>query len=372
MEKNTHKYQIIIVGAGISGLVLAERYASIGKKVLVIEKRNHIGGNCYDYLNQHGILVSKYGAHLFHTNYDHVWKYLQNFSEWISYEHRVVASVNGQLVPVPVNIETVNKILKLNITNSDEMDDWLSKNQVKIESPKNGEEMALSRVGRELYKLIFEGYTKKQWSKHPKELDASVLARIPVRNNMDDRYFSDKYQAQPANGFTSLFKNMISSKRISVLLETDFFDIKDQINDYEKLFYSGPVDDFFKKKSEKSQLEYRSIEFKFETYNQEYYQSNSVINYPNDHSYTRIVEYKHITGQKHPQTTISKEYPTNNGEPYYPVLTKKNRDIYRKYKSQVDKLENIHFIGRLAEYRYINMDEAFHNALNLFKRLQKN
>lgn len=371
MKNDFSKYQIVIVGSGISGLVLAERYASIGKKVLVIEKRDHIGGNCYDYYDQAGLLVSKYGAHLFHTNYEKVWSYVSQFTEWNDFELRVKAFVDNQLVPVPVNIETVNNIFGLKIKNIGEMKRWLEKNQVKIDNPKNSEEVALSRVGKVLYEKMFKNYTKKQWNKDPKQLDASVLARIPVRDNFDDRYFTDKYQAQPKEGFTALFNKMIDSDLIDIELNSDYFELKDKISGFEKLFYTGPIDQFFDYQYSDKKLEYRSLDFVFETYDQEFFQEGPIINYPNDHKFTRIVEYKHITRQKHQKTTISKEFPTDDGEPYYPVLTAQNRKILRQYQKKVSELDKIFFIGRLAEYRYINMDEAFNNALRLFDILEK-
>lgn len=371
------KYDIVVIGAGISGCVLAERYASTGKKVLVLEKRNHIGGNCYDYYDEHGVLVSKYGAHLFHTNYEQVWKYVNRFTAWLPYEHKVLAQVDGHLVPVPVNITTVNKIFGLNIQTETEMEAWLDANQEKIEQPKNGEEAALARVGKELYEKIFKSYTKKQWDKFPAELDAEVLNRIPVRTNFDDRYFSDKYQAQPVNGYTQMFDKMLANPNITVLLNTDYFDIRKDIFGYEKLFYTGPVDRFFDfKYSLEEKLEYRSINFVMETHDQEYFQENSVINYPamEDGEFTRIVEYKHMTGQKHPKTTISREFTVEITdpavqEPYYPVLNPRNREIYAKYKTAADGLTDVHFVGRLANYKYFNMDEAFKNALDLFNSL---
>lgn len=366
------KRDIVIIGAGISGATLAERFASAGKKVLVIEKRDHIGGNCYDYYNEHGILVSKYGAHLFHTNYEKVWKYVNRFAKWYPYEHRVLAKVDGQLVPVPVNITTVNQLLGEHITTEAEMIRWLKKHQVHNSQPRNGKEAAEARVGKVLYEKIFKNYTKKQWDKYPEELDASVTNRIPVRTNFDDRYFSDKYQALPEGGYTKLFERMLKHKNIKVLLNTDYFDLRDQLEGYEKLFYTGPIDQFFDfKYSVKRKLEYRSINFVHETYNREYYQENSVINYPNEERFTRIVEYKHITGQKHPKTTIVKEYTTDEGEPYYPVPNPDNQAIYDAYKKEADKLEDIYFVGRLANYKYFNMDEAFKNALDLFAKLQK-
>jgi UDP-galactopyranose mutase len=305
------KANIVIVGAGISGAVLAERYASIGKKVLVIEKRDHIAGDCYDYYNEDGILVSKYGAHLFHTNFEDVWEYVQKFSDWYKYEHKVLAKVDGKLVPVPANITTVNMLLGENIQNEEEMKNWLEKNTVHYDNPQNGKEAALSRVGKLLYEKIFKNYTKKQWDKYPEELDASVLNRIPVRTNFDDRYFSDKYQALPEGGYTQMFEKILKHPNITVLLNTDYFDVKDQLTGYQNLFYTGPIDRFFDfKHSLKEKLEYRSINFVFETIDKEYFQENSVINYPElvDGDFTRIIEFKHMTKQKHQQTTICYEY----------------------------------------------------------------
>ncbi len=370
-------YDIIIVGSGISGAVIAQSYAEkLNKKVLIIEKRDHIGGNCYDFYDDAGILVSKYGAHLFHTNYEKVWKYVHKFSDFSKYEHKVLAKVDGKLVPVPVNITTVNMLLGTNIKDEKEMDKWLLENQIKNDDPKNGQEAALSRVGKVLYEKIFKNYTKKQWDKYPEELDASVLNRIPVRNNFDGRYFSDKYQGQPKEGYTKLFEKMLSHSNITVRLNTDFFDIRDTLNSYERLFYTGPIDQFFDfKHSVKDKLEYRSIRFEFETYDKKHFQKNSVINYPNEEKFTRIVEYKYFTGQTSPKTTISKEYSVDYlpgvNDPYYPVPNPKNNEIFTKYQNEARQLEKncIHFVGRLANYKYFNMDEAFKNALDLFYSL---
>ncbi|KAF2514878.1 UDP-galactopyranose mutase [Flavobacterium foetidum] len=367
------KTDIVIVGAGISGAVLAERYASIGKKVLVIEKRNHIAGNCYDFIDKNGILVSKYGAHLFHTNDKSVWRYVNRFSDWYPWEHKVKARVDEKLVPIPVNITTVNELFNLSIRNESEMQTWIDENRIAVEQPRNGEEAVLNRIGPILYEKMFKHYTKKQWDKYPDELDASVLERIPVRTNFDDRYFSDQYQALPKQGYTQLFKNMLEHPNIEVLLETDYFDVKEEYQNYEKLFYTGPIDRFFEftgKISEK--LEYRSIHFATETIDSEFYQENSVVNYPGRETpFTRIVEYKHFGNQKSEKTTIVKEYTTDIGEPYYPVPNPRNKEIYSQYKKEADQLTDIYFVGRLANYKYFNMDEAFKNALNLFDALQQ-
>lgn len=363
-------YDVVIVGAGISGATLAERYASVlGKKVLVIDKRDHIGGNCYDYYNSDGILVSKYGAHIFHTNYEDVWRYVSSFSEWNHYEHKVLAFVDRKLVPVPVNITTVNMLLGLSIRTEHEMKSWLTDHVAKISSPKNSEESALARVGPYLYEKLFKYYTLKQWGVLPSELNASVLDRIPVRTTFDDRYFSDIHQAIPTHGYTKLFEKMLDHPNITVSLNTDYFDVKDALT-YRKLFFTGPIDMFFGYKYGE-RLEYRSLKFVFETHDKEYFQSNSVVNYPNSEKFTRIVEYKYLTGQICAKTTISKEYPSWEGEPYYPVPSKRNQELYEKYQKDAIELDKqgIYFVGRLANYKYFNMDQAFKSALDLFKRL---
>lgn len=363
---------IVIIGAGISGAVLAQQYAEIGKKVLVIEKRNHIAGNCYDYVDENDILVSKYGAHLFHTNDEQVWDYVNRYGNWYNWEHKVVAKVDDTLLPIPVNITTVNKIFGLNISSEADMKKWLDDNRKPYLNPANGEEAVLNKVGTVLYEKMFRHYTKKQWDKYPEELDASVLDRIPVRTNYDDRYFSDTYQALPAGGYTQLFEAILNHSNIEVQLETDFFDVKDEVTGYEKLFYTGPIDRFFEfKHSLEDKLEYRSINFVSETVDAEYFQENSVVNYPgNEVDFTRIIEYKHFGNQKSAKTTIVKEYTTDEGDPYYPVPNAKNQHIYEKYKADAEALTDVYFVGRLANYKYFNMDQAFKNALELFSALE--
>jgi UDP-galactopyranose mutase len=366
-------YDIIVIGAGISGAVLAQHYAAIGKKVLIIEKRDHIAGNCYDYIDENGILVSKYGAHLFHTNEEDVWEYVNRFSEWYPWEHKVIAKVDEKLVPIPVNITTVNELFGQNLQTEDEMKAWLEENRVKIDSPKDGREAVISKVGNELYEKMFRHYTKKQWDKYPEELHASVLERIPVRTNFDDRYFSDKYQALPKGGYTQLFENLLDHPNITIQLNTDFFDIKDTITGFDKLFYTGPVDRYFEfKHSLVEKLEYRSINFVSETVDAEFFQENSVVNYPGTEvDFTRIVEYKHFGNQQSDKTTIVREYTVDEGEPYYPVPNSRNQEIYEKYKAEADTLTDVYFVGRLANYKYFNMDQAFKNAIDLFYELEK-
>lgn len=366
-----NKFDIIIIGAGISGAVLAERYASVlDKKVLVIEKRDHIGGNCYDYYNDDGILVSKYGAHLFHTNFDDVWEYMQKFSNWYPYEYRAKSMVDGKIVPLPVNINTVNAVFGTDIKNEDGMKIWLKEHTEKIDNPKNSEETVLSRVGKVLYEKLFKNYIKKQWGMGADELDASVMERIPVRTDFEDRYFTDKHQYLPEEGYTKLFEKMFNHPNITVMLNTEYENIKNKIASFEKLFFTGPIDQFFEYKFGE-RLQYRSLRFEHETYNQEYYQSDPVISYPNEFEFTRIVEYKYFTKQKHPKTTVSREYGTWDGEPYYPVPSERNRVIFDKYQKEAEKIEKngIYFVGRLANYKYFNMDQAFKNALDLFNKL---
>lgn len=369
--KKMESYDVVIVGAGISGCVLAERFANNKQRVLIIEKREHIGGNCFDYYNPDGILVSKYGPHYFHTNDKDVFEYISRFTDWLPYEHRVISHVEGKKVPVPVNIKTINTLFDLKLENKDDMVNWLKDNTENIQNPKNSEESALRRVGKILYKKMFENYTIKQWDKHPKGLSPSVMDRIPVRDSFDDRYFTDTFQFVPSEGYTKIFENMLSDENITVMLKTDWSLIKDKIC-YKKLFYTGKIDSYFSE--ELGKLEYRSLKFEFETIDREFYQEFAQENYPSlDVPYTRIVEYKRSTQQKHPKTTISREYPTWEGEPYYPVPSEVNQNKYKEYQKKADSLKekNVYFVGRLANYKYFNMDQAFKNALDLYNSIDK-
>lgn len=364
-------YDIVIVGAGISGSTLAERYANLlGKKILLLEKRDHIGGNCYDSINEAGIRVSKYGPHYFRTNDEKVWEYVQQFSKWRPFEARCLSHVDGKKVPIPVNIDTINKLFKLEINSEEEMKEWLSKETVDIPEPQNSEESALKRVGRTLYEKMFKNYTTKQWDKEPKELEASVMDRIPVRFNHDDRYFTEKYQMYPVDGYTKIFENMLANPLIEVRVNAPWEEISSTVT-YDKLFFTGTIDSYFNE--EFGKLEYRSLRFEEETLDQPQFQDTVQENYPSlDVPYTRIVEYKHQTKQISDQTTIVREFPTWEGEPYYPVPSPKNREIYNKYqqKSLEFEAQGIYFVGRLANYKYFNMDQAFRNALDLFERIE--
>ena len=367
---NDNNYDIIIVGAGLSGSVIAERITRIlKKKVLILEKRNHIGGNCYDYIDKDtGIRLNKYGAHLFHTNYKNVWDYVNNFCKWIRWEHKVFSNVNNKFVSIPVNITTVNELCNTNIQTQEEMNIWLSNNQIKYNKISNSEEMAKSRIGKKLYELLVKNYTYKQWNKYPEELNKSVLERIPIRNNFDTRYFSDKYQALPEKGYTYFFQQLLKNKLINIKLSTDYFEYKKKHSLKNiPIIFTGPIDSYYSNIGY-PKLEYRSINFQKEYYNIRYYQPNSVINYPEKkYPYTRIVEYKHFLNQKlkdNNKTLIVKETTTDIGEPYYPVPTKKNIELYNKYKLLAEKEKNIYFIGRLATYKYINMDQAIKFGLD--------
>jgi UDP-galactopyranose mutase len=365
---NFNNYDVIIVGCGLSGAVIAERFASIlDKKVCILDRRSHIGGNCYDYIDENGILINKYGAHLFHTNYEDVWNYITQFGEWERWEHKVVGIVDEKIVPIPVNITTVNMLCGENIKTEKEMELWLKNNQIKFPEIKNSEEMAKSRVGNKLYEKIFYNYTYKQWNKYPSELHPEILSRIPIRSNFEDRYFTDKYQALPKEGYTSFFKSLLKHNNIECFLEVDFHKIKDKIPSDKTIVYTGPIDEYFSNIGYE-RLEYRSINFDIKHIkNMNYYQVNSVVNYlESDVDFTRIVEYKHFLNQKSPHTTIVIEYTTDKGEPYYPVLNERNLTLYEKYKNLAEKESNIHFLGRLANYKYFNMDEAIKNSLDYF------
>lgn len=361
-------FDYLIVGAGFAGSVLAERLASVGnKKVLIIDQRNHIAGNAYDYYNEDGILIHKYGPHIFHTNAKTVIDYLGQFTEWRPYQHRVLGSVDGQLVPIPINLNTINKLYGLNLS-SDEVEKFFEQRAENVVKVRTSEDVVIAKVGRELYEKFFKGYTKKQWDLDPSQLDASVAARVPVRTNRDDRYFTDTYQLMPLHGYTKMFESMLSHPNIKVMLNTDYREIAD-IFPYKNLIYTGPIDEYFNYCYGK--LPYRSIEFKFETFDMDRYQETGTINYPNDYAYTRITEFKYLTGQQHRKTTIVYEFPTGEGDPYYPIPRAENAEIYKKYEALTENMTNTYFTGRLATYKYYNMDQVVAQSLTLFKKLMQ-
>ncbi|WOD40272.1 UDP-galactopyranose mutase [Nodosilinea sp. E11] len=359
-------FDYLIVGAGFAGSVLAERLASQqDKKILIVDTRNHIGGNAYDHYNEDGILVHKYGPHIFHTNSRDVFEYLSTFTQWRRYEHRVLASVDGQLVPIPINLDTINKLYGLKLT-AFEVQEFLDSLAEPKEYIRTSEDVVVSKVGRELYEKFFRNYTRKQWGIDPSELDKSVTARVPTRTNRDDRYFTDTYQAMPLHGYTRMFEQMLTHPNIKIMLNTDYREIQDIIP-YREMIYTGPVDGFFDYCYGK--LPYRSLEFKHETLNEEVHQPQAVVNYPNEHLYTRVTEFKYLTGQEHLKTSIVYEYPQAEGDPYYPVPRPENAELYKQYKALAEAEPGVHFVGRLATYKYYNMDQVVAQALALHAQL---
>lgn len=358
------KFKYVVVGAGLAGLTIAERIANIlNEKVLIIEKRGHIGGNVYDSYNEDGILIHNYGPHIFHTNDTEVYEYLSQFTQWNNYWHRVLSYVDGNLVPMPISVETINKLYNLNLS-CDEVEDYLRENAVKVDQVTTSKDVAISKVGIDIYEKMFMNYTKKQWGIDPSQLDTSVISRIPVRTNRDTRYFADKYQGMPKHGYTKLCEKMATNPNIKILLNTDYKEVIDDIG-FDKLIYTGPTDYFYD--YEFGKLSYRSIDFKFETYDQESFQESSVVNYPNDYDFTRITEFKKLTSQKHDKTVILKEYPSSVGEPYYPFPTKEHKEHFQKYEQKMKNEKDVIFLGRLAEYRYYNMDAVVRSALDVFQ-----
>ena len=359
-------YDICIVGAGITGITAASVLArELGKKVIIIEKRNHIGGNCYDYYNKEGILVHKYGPHIFHTKYKKIWDYLSQFTDWIPYTHKVLAFVDGKFVSLPINIKTLEGLFNCHFTVK-RMKDWIKEQKKHINRPKNAEEVVMGRMGRFLYEKLFKNYTLKQWGVEAKNLAPEVTTRIPIRFNRDDRYFTDFYQGIPKDGYTKIFEHMLSHKNIDLVLNTDY---KRIINDvkFNKMVYTGPIDYFFDYQFD--HLPYRSLKFVFKTLSQEWFQPVAVVNYPNNYNFTRITEFKHLTGQKHAKTTICYEYPQDHKPekniPYYPLPTKEAKEKYKKYEKLTKRLKTVIFIGRLAEYKYLNMDECVKRGIEL-------
>lgn len=360
-------FDYLVVGAGYAGSVLAERLANaLGKKVLIVEKRSHIAGNAYDYYDEHGILVHKYGPHIFHTNSADIFRYLSRFTEFRPYEHRVLASVDGQLVPIPINLDTVNRLYGTSMT-ALELPEFFAK-QAEKRSIKTSEDVVVNAVGRELYEKFFKNYTRKQWGMDPSELDASVTARVPTRCNRDDRYFTDKFQAMPRHGYTRMFERMLAHPNIKLLLNADYREVKDAIA-CKQVIYTGPIDEFFDFRLGK--LPYRSLEFVHETKNVSRHQPVGTVNYPNEHPYTRITEFKHLTGQEHEKTSIVYEIPRAEGDPYYPVPRPENNQLYARYKELADATPDVHFVGRLATYKYYNMDQVVGQALTLFSRIRE-
>jgi len=366
-------FDYIIIGAGFVGSVLAERIANkLNKKVLIIEKRNHIGGNCYDFKDENGIIVHKYGPHIFHTNYKEVWDYLSQFTGWIPYQHKVLGFIDGKFVPIPFNLNSLYELMPLKLAKKLEeklINNFGYNKKVPILELRKTKDKDLKFLADFIYEKVFLHYTEKQWGIKPEEMDPLVTARVPVVISRDDRYFQDKYQGIPKSGYTKLFERMLENKNIEIQLNTDFKRIENNIK-YDIMFYTGPIDEFFDYKFGK--LDYRCLKIKFKTLNKESYQPVSVINYPDlKYKFTRITEFKKLTQQKHKKTTIGFECSGKEGFMAWPFLDEKNKTIFKKYWQEAKKLkkENIYFVGRLAEYRYYDMDDAVKNSLDLFKKI---
>jgi UDP-galactopyranose mutase len=365
------KFDFLIVGAGFAGAVLAERIASqLGKSCLIVEKRHHIGGNAYDHYDAAGVLVHDYGPHYFRTNSQRIVDYLSQFTEWREVEYKILSRTHGHFWHFPINLNTFEQLIG-RPSNSEEMAAQLAEWRVKIDSPKNSEEVIVSQVGWKLYEMFFKNYTRKQWQRDAKDLDPSVCGRIPIRTNRDDRYLSERFQALPKDGYTKMFEKMLSDPKIEVRLNTDFRDAREQVR-YKHLIYTGPIDEYFDHCF--GPLPYRSLRFEPETLSQEFFQPAMQVNYPNDHDFTRIVEIKHATGQKLPSTTIVREYPQDFGpgrEPYYPIPAPDAKALYSKYAERAALEKNVTFVGRLATYRYYNMDQVIGMALAEFDHIFK-
>ncbi len=360
-------FDFLIVGAGFAGSVLAERLANeLGQRVLIVDKRPHIGGNAYDRYDDDGVLIHPYGPHIFHTNSSDIFDYLSRFTEWRPYQHRVLSSIEGQMLPVPINLDTVNRLYGLELT-SFEMERWLDSVAEKRAEIRTSEDVVVNKVGVDLYRKFFRGYTRKQWGIDPSELDASVTARIPTRTNRDARYFTDTYQAMPLHGYTRMFERMLAHPNIKVMLNTDYREIEALVP-WTRMVYSGPIDAFFNHCYGK--LPYRSLDFHHLNLAQEQFQPVGTVNYPNDYDYTRVSEFKHLTGQRHATTSVVYEYPCADGDPYYPIPRPENAELYRKYEADAEALDNVTFVGRLATYKYYNMDQVVGQALAAFKRLK--
>jgi UDP-galactopyranose mutase len=360
-------FDYLIVGAGFAGSVLAERLArDAGKRVLLCDKRPHIGGNAYDCYDEAGLLVHRYGPHIFHTNSREVFEYLSAFTAWRPYEHRVLASVDGQLLPIPINLDTVNRLYGLQLT-AFQLEDFFRSVAERVPEVRTSEDVVVSRVGRDLYEKFFRGYTRKQWGLDPAELDASVTARIPTRTSRDSRYFTDTYQAMPLHGYTRMFERMLAHPSIKLMLNTDYREIHQAIS-FREMIYTGPIDAYFDCCFGK--LPYRSLDFQHVTLTQAQFQSVGTVNYPNEFAYTRVTEFKHLTGQEHPRTSVVYEHPRAEGDPYYPIPRPENTALYRKYQALAEQTRNVHFVGRLATYKYYNMDQVVAQALTLYKKLR--
>lgn len=355
------KIDVLIIGAGFTGSVIAQRLADNGKQIVIIDQRDHIGGNAYDEYDSSKVLVHKYGPHIFHTNSKKIFDYLSQFTKWRTYEHKVLAKVGSKLVPIPINRNTLNELYNLNLNTEEEVQAFYNNVKQARNPILTSEDVVLNAVGNDLYEKFFKGYTLKQWGLSPSQLNASVAARIPTRTNTDNRYFSDEFQTMPADGYTQLFKKLLDHPNIKIELSADFFKIRNKY-DAKHIVYTGPIDVYFDYKYGK--LPYRSLTFEHEHLPDiDQYQSTGTINYPNDFEYTRITEFKHLTGQSIKGTSIVKEFPQSEGDPYYPVPKPENDELFKKYSLLAQQEKHVTFVGRLAQYKYYNMDQVVGAAL---------
>lgn len=365
-------YDALIVGAGYAGAIMAEQLASrAGQRVLVVDRRDHIAGNAHDYYDEHGVLVHKYGPHIFHTKSQKVVDYLSRFTQWRPYEHRVLARVDGKLLPMPINRTTINVLYDLDLATDEEVERFLEERAEPVEYIRTSEDVVVAKVGRELYEKFFRGYTRKQWQRDPAELNASVCARIPIRTNTDDRYFTDPFQKMPADGYTAMIGRILDHELIEVSLETDHEDVKDEV-EYHHLVYTGPIDRFFDYRF--GPLPYRSLEFELRnepTPDGGYLLPATSVNEPSEEvPYTRTTEFRWMTGQeRHPSSTVAVEYPRTEGDPYYPIPRDDTRELYRRYEALGEELSDVTFVGRLARYQYLNMDQVVGQALSTADKL---
>ncbi|MBC8072321.1 MAG: UDP-galactopyranose mutase [Deltaproteobacteria bacterium] len=360
-------FDYLIVGAGFAGSVLAERLATqLGKRVMLCDKRPHVGGNAYDCHDDAGILVHRYGPHIFHTGSARIFSHLSQFTAWRPYEHRVLAHVDDKLLPFPINVDTINGLYGLSL-GTEEIAQWFRERAEPIAHVRTSEDAVVGKIGRELYEKFFRNYTRKQWGRDPSELDASVAARVPARCDHDARYFTDDYQFMPQHGYTRMFERMLDHPNIVTMLGADFAEVARDVK-FEQMIYTGPVDEYFDHRY--GALPYRSLRFEFKTEDREVFQPAAVVNYPNEHAYTRITEFKYLTGQVHPKTSLVYEYPTDEGDPYYPVPCPENSELYRRYKALADETPDVRFVGRLATYRYYNMDQVVGQALAVFDQIR--
>lgn len=362
-------YDYLIVGAGFAGAVIAERLAQgLGKNVLVIDRREHIAGNAYDHLDAAGVMVHRYGPHIFHTNAQRIVDYLSRFTRWRSYEHRVLARVDEHLLPIPINLTTLNGLFGLAM-DQQQAEAFLQQRAEPVADIRTSEDVLINQIGRVLYEKFFRGYTRKQWGLDPSQLDKSVTSRIPTRTNEDDRYFTDSFQMMPLHGYTRMFKQMLDHPRIDLLLATDFESVRDRVA-FKQLIYCGPIDEYFNFCF--GRLPYRCLKFQHETLPQVQFQPVAVVNYPDQSvPYTRITEYKHLTGQMHPLTSISYEFPCAEGDPYYPIPRPENAELYKRYSALADDTPGVTFLGRLGTYKYYNMDQVVGQALALYQRIEQ-